>query len=86
MSALIFMHDQNIIYRDLKLENVMLDAEGRLRLTDFGLSYHLPTKVSAGSAAVLCTGVLLCSACVCFSNADNLRNTSPLYVYICVCL
>ena len=36
--ALNFIHKNKCIFRDLKLENILLDKHGHIRLTDFGLS------------------------------------------------
>eukprot|EP00939_MAST-03C_sp_MAST-3C-sp1_P001897 g1897.t1 len=41
--ALTYMHAKGIVYRDLKLENLMLTASGKLKLIDFGLAKLLPT-------------------------------------------
>ena len=41
------LHEAGIMHRDLKLENLMLDTTGYLRVIDFGLAKKLnPTDVA----------------------------------------
>jgi serine/threonine protein kinase len=36
-AGLCHMHDQNVIHRDIKVENVMLSSDGHVKLVDYGL-------------------------------------------------
>ena len=38
------IHQMNYIHRDLKPDNVLLDNEGHLKLSDFGLCKHTEIK------------------------------------------
>jgi len=48
------LHAHSVAYRDLKPENVLLDASGHIRLSDFGLSKENVTEFETG--AITCCG------------------------------
>ena len=84
-----FLHDhQGVAYRDLKPENILIDAEGHLKLVDFGfakkvensayyLSFHPEGRVAGQTAKRL---LPLVSATLCSRNrladvgCNNRRN------------
>lgn len=58
-----FLHNSGVIYRDLKMENILFDQAGNVQLTDFGLSKWLTkgekTRTICGTLQYMAPEVLV---------------------------
>ena len=69
--AVQFAHQRGVLHRDLKPQNIMLDAAGRPRVTDFGLAKNL------GSDSTLTnTGAVMGSPC--YMSPEQARGSNDL--------
>ena len=49
--AIGYLHDQSIAHRDLKLENILLDHDGFVKVIDFGLAKRMEDGVLCETVA-----------------------------------
>jgi len=58
-----YLHSKDVVYRDIKPENILIDVDGHVKIADFGLSKVIPKRQRShsfcGSPEYMCPEILL---------------------------
>jgi serine/threonine-protein kinase len=68
--ALHYAHEHGVVHRDLKPSNLMISAEGKLKLTDFGIAKDLDATQLTGTGRTLGTAAYMAP--------EQIRGTPPV--------
>jgi serine/threonine protein kinase len=63
LEGLEYCHNLDIVYRDIKPENILIDIDGHVKIADFGLSKIIPKRHRShsfcGSPEYMCPEILM---------------------------
>lgn len=63
LSVLAYLHQRNVTHRDIKLENIIIDQKGIIKLIDFGFcccsSNDVKLKVFCGTPSYMCPEIVM---------------------------
>lgn len=77
--AIEYLHRKDMIYRDLKPENLLLDAQGHIKITDFGFAKYVPditwtlcgTPDYLGNRFTTCVYIIFINSTYIYSTRDH---------------
>ncbi len=78
-SALAWLGERHLVHRDVKLENVLVGAEGSAKLTDFGLVKDLGEDLTALTATGTALGTLAYAAPEQLENAKDVTPAADVF-------
>lgn len=63
ISVLVYLHARNVTHRDIKLENIIIDHRGVIKLIDFGFccasSPDIKLKIFCGTPSYMCPEIVM---------------------------